>query len=160
MKNENNTTFEIISCTDVVYRGKRISDEKWIYGNLNNVNNKTYIAEIDDPQIIHVSKEDAILKVSRVWKASVCVYSFEKDVDGNDIYSNDVLISTETASPFLPPNTHVLVLYLNGACVGGYFNREDYVEVSSDVFSKCRLVGNVCDQPELYELFPAFNFDE
>lgn len=160
MENEFNDTFEITSCADIVYRGKRISDEEWIYGSLNNVNNKTYIAEIDDPQIIHVSKEDAILKVSRVWKASVCVYSFEKDVDGNDIYSNDVLITPESALPSLPPNTHILVQYLNGACVGGYFNEDGYIEVSADVFSKCRRVGNVCDQPELYDLFPDFTFDE
>ena len=139
-----------LSADDVICRAKKQSTQEWIYGYYIQRNNKPYIAEVDERDIIDVNNDTSIIKVHPVFNFSVCLYTFETDINGKDIYEGDFLKTTIGSNSPFQTELITMVVFDNGTFYAG-----GIIEIENNLFKYCQVVGNKNDNPEILDLIPV-----
>ena len=129
-----------------LYRAKRKSDKKWIYGNLIQTDDGVYIIQNYVPQHL-IGKYD-------VDPSTICQCTGLKDKNGKLIWENDICrrillptkrIKTIFRIAYVPYKCCLSAIDLDGSNVtflSDYINNQYEVEV----------IGNIFDNPELLEV--------
>jgi len=122
---------------EIRFRGKRLSDGKWVYG--------SYQADVlclGKHTIIYGDLEGFYCE-DEVDPETVGQYTGLKDRDGQDIYEGDILIDEENGLNVVRwgDGQYLLEVLLDD---GDY-----YTEWLSEYNEMCRVIGNVYENPEL-----------
>lgn len=130
---------------EIIFRGKCIGSNNWIYGSLIILNLAT--ESESEPYIDSYQIHDGISDAQDVYIDSVGQYIGLTDNDGKDIFENDILEKTGTCL------FDWLVEFKDGCFVivnigiDGYLG--DRCTVDSTTFSDRKIIGNKTDNPEL-----------
>ena len=127
---------------EILFRGQTKSDKKWIYGNLLQTDNGTYIIQ-------NYAPFDGIGKYE-VDPETVCQYTGYKDDTGKKIFEGDIVgfeDMTSTESGYSEMGCCGKVCYdEEEAC----FHVTDRLSAESwEVLGECHIIGNIFDNPEL-----------
>ena len=125
-----------------LYRAKRKSDKKWIYGNLIQTDDGVYIIQNYVPQHL-IGKYE-------VDPSTICQCTGLKDKNGKLIWENDIMVA-HIDDVFPEDETYTKVLWHNnGFCT----NENHSIDIEPiDEFDKIHfeVCGNIFDNPELLE---------
>lgn len=122
---------------EILFRGKSIKDDKWIYGSF--VNELTAIRPINDGTIAPMWK---------VHTETVGQYIGRTDENGNKIFEGDILkCHYETCRKQWDEN--FVVIYFCGAFGLKTFDDKHFIIFSNSTHRYCEIIGNIHDNPEL-----------
>lgn len=130
-----------------LFRGKRLNNEEWVYGNLIIRRNRYYIATNDNLDFMKVANDGmASLRLIEVIPESVGGYSSVNDRNDIKVFAGDIIESiVDDESGFLE-ECRAIVIFDKGAYYGdGPTNIETYE------FKDCAVIGNLFDNEELVE---------
>lgn len=117
-----------IGMRNILFKGKKIDNGEWIYGDLFTIGNKKYI----HPQsnVDFVSKTE-ITKMNEVDPDTVCQWTGLIALDHNKVWENDIVIQQD----------------------GKYYETVEYIQQGYYPWAleDCKVVGNIFDNPELLE---------
>lgn len=127
---------------EIKFRGKRLDNGEWIYGDL-----------------VHTIKDTLILPTDEGWNqyavdpATVGQYTGLKDKNGKEIYEGDVIRSPLSEDKTRP---HRIFYHTgNAAFMGALVDRKElcYLRLDQDWIYKFgkEVIGNIHDNPELIE---------
>ena len=121
---------------EILFRGKRKSDGKWIFGNLLQTDDDgTYIIQNHVPH--------HFLKNFEVDPESICQYTGLTDKNGRKIFEGDIL-RFENCSNYP-------VVWDDDYCAFGSCWYSDFDHLSKYRSIEIEVVGNIFDNPELLE---------
>lgn len=131
---------------EILFRGKRIDNGEWVYGNLNygtieikSIKDSYYISNFD------VNPWDK--KFYPVIRESVEQYTGLTDKNGKKIFEGDIVMDSDF------PETKYTVGFFEGAFVAKNDNGEIFYLREFEAFgeSEIEVIGNIHDNPELLE---------
>lgn len=143
---------------EIIFRGKRVDNGEWIYGDLLCSNGNYYIHEKGKPIVSYVSPMAAFGTVGE-WTGLT-------DKDGRKIFEGDIVRTQEyydrLNSAKAKRKRHIGVVeytiykFADGRCYNAEWRVkiDDYGEYSYGVRSQlydCEVIGNIYDNPELLE---------
>lgn len=124
---------------EIIFRGKRLDNGKWIEGYYMQRNNK--------PRIV-VEKNNN-LEVYEVNPSTVGQYTGLKDKNGKRIWEGDVLLSESWCKGSRSKNPYHTVLWEGVSWRAKGYNGELEVNPDLDVKNDFEVIGNIHDNPEL-----------
>lgn len=120
---------------EILFRGQRKSDKKWIYGNLLRTDDGVFIIQNHVP--------NHRLQNYEVSSETVCQYTGLTDKDGRKIFEGDIVKDTSL-------HTIGKVFYWE---YEGRFAFDDVNDdaqfYTGDMWEDCEIIGNIFDNPEL-----------
>lgn len=126
-----------------LYRAKRKSDKRWIYGNLIHTDDGVYIIQNYVPQHLIGNYE--------VDPSTICQCTGLKDKNGKLIWENDILIGfLDNLYPEYA--TYTRVLWNNSGFCANENHSEDIAPLDEFVQIHFEVCGNIFDNPELLEV--------
>lgn len=119
---------------EIKFRGKRIRDDKWVYGSLIG---DTFITEdrFGKPLAEHGPKDIREFEIHPIMPPSVGQFTGLKDKNGKEIYEGDVVQDYEG-----------VVHYVRWSVGDGCF---DFTGSPYALSDDCEVIGNIHDNPEL-----------
>lgn len=129
---------------EILFRGKRIGNGVWIYGNRINIRFLDKIETVIQSQdVIH-----EFWPISSVYQDSIGQYTGFKDKNGTMIFEGDILnVSTlKHSRGFTKENIKCVVVFESGMF---YPKPIDESYKWGLLFDKCEVIGNIFDNPEL-----------
>lgn len=138
---------------DILFRGKRIDNNEWIYGNL--------LVIEDECFIITVSRKDwkkIQLEKIEVNPDTVGQYTGLKDKNGTKIFEGDI-VKYHTESISFKRDTIGVVEYYNGTFGIVTDKGKHFLSFHNmSAYVRCiEVIGNIYDNPELLEVEDAKN---
>lgn len=122
---------------EILFRGKRIDDEKWEYGSL--------IRFADGTCEISVPEDDVSMRTCTVIEESCGQYTGLTDKNGIRIFEGDILKNAEDdigIVKFMPKHSAFMIhVKSENRCCYLWYNN----------FSQIDVIGNIHDNPELLE---------
>lgn len=127
---------------EIKFRGKDVDTNQWVYGSLM-VYKKHYptITWVDD--IGPVEKKHTCV----VYPDSVGEYTGLRDKNSKEIYEGDIVLQQGYNGKKMP----MVVKFGNGAFIVGYHKGSSTRKTPMLVSSKCEVIGNIFDNPELID---------
>ena len=128
-----------------LYRAKRKSDKRWIYGNLIHTDDGVYIIQNYVPQHLIGNYE--------VDPSTICQCTGLKDKNGkliceNDIVRyNDMITGVEKIDRIEWNETHASFVRLHRSKMG-----LQYLYIYEFIANECEVIGSAIDNPELLEV--------
>ena len=128
-----------------LYRAKRKSDKRWIYGNLIHTDDGVYIIQNYVPQHLIGNYE--------VDPSTICQCTGLKDKNGkliceNDIVRyNDMITGVEKIDRIEWNETHASFVRLHRSKMG-----LQYLYINEFIANECEVIGSAIDNPELFEV--------
>ena len=128
-----------------LYRAKRKSDKRWIYGNLIHTDDGVYIIQNYVPQHLIGNYE--------VDPSTICQCTGLKDKNGkliceNDIVRyNDMITGVEKIDRIEWNETHASFVRLHRSKMG-----LQYLYINEFIANECEVIGSAIDNPELLEV--------
>ena len=135
---------------EILFRGKRIDNGEWVYGDLVHIGNKSYISYYYESALSTFINEtieyDGISIVGvapfiEVDPTTVGQYTGLTDKNGKKIFEGDIIFDPEMK------DNYIVEFDEGGFCAGDMFLQ---AYISFDEFS-CEVIGNIHDNPELLE---------
>ena len=142
------------SLTQQIYRGKDYSTNDWVYGNLLVRRRRCYIVTADALDFMVVNHGKATMKVTEVDPETVGIYTLHNDWYDIKVFTGDIIETVSEPGGVYSTENRMLVLYNRHA---GIYYADGLFMVAPYEFRYCRVVGNVYDDPELFE---SVNLDE
>ena len=142
------------SLTQQIYRGKDYSTDDWVYGYLLVRKKRCFIATTDALDFMVVHRGKATMKLIEVDPDTVGIYTLHNDWYDIKVFTGDVLETVSGPGSVYSSETRMLVLYNRHA---GMYYADGLFVVAPYEFRYCRIVGNIYDDPELFE---TVNLDE
>ena len=128
-----------------LYRAKRKSDKRWIYGNLIHTDDGVYIIQNYVPQHLIGNYE--------VDPSTICQCTGLKDKNGkliceNDIVRyNDMITGVEKIDRIEWNETHASFVRVHRSKMG-----LQYLYINEFIANECEVIGSAIDNPELLEV--------
>lgn len=131
---------------EILFRGKRISDGKWVEGDLSHcvVVGETHIRRIE---------ENLSTTTHRIDHETVCQYTGLTDKNGRKIFEGDIVgfeDCTSTESGYWEQYCSGEVKWSEEEAQFSVTNR--LTAESYEVLQDCEIIGNIFDNPELIEI--------
>lgn len=130
---------------EILFRGKRTDNDNWTFG---------YYAE--DPQLTDEHGNDSVcivrinphpcgysLVCTPVFPESVGQYTGLTDCNGKKIFEGDIL--QNKPREFFSKQYRFVVTY----DIATFYGKGNFVELCCEDFTKCEIIGNIYDNPEL-----------
>lgn len=141
---------------EIEFRGKRVDNNKWVYGFYSQFHNRPVLDEPNSHQIFELLEEGirfAGTSIGGLWRIinenTLGQYTGLKDKNGTKIFEGDILVFCKGA-------THPIKVYWD--CLGWKFLRNGKriegafeCDISSHI-RQCEIIGNIHDNPELLEV--------
>lgn len=143
---------------EILFRGKSLDDNQWIYGNLIRREGNSPVVETSDSYICYyISEIDFDGRTIEVDSGTIGQYIGIKDKDGNKIFEGDVVQYDDRpynayASLIIGEVKHWRDNWIIDECNGIFPSKfpifsDDFVEKKSTV------LGNIFDNPEMVEKY-------
>jgi hypothetical protein len=132
--------------TKYIFRGKRVDNGEWIYGNL------SWFTDNSSVEITRVERPNGNEKWTRVVDAeTVGQYVGLCDKNGNKIFEGDIVIFNRGRNL---PNTipRPLQVFFDDRNAQFTCFRSPYATLQKDQMSECEVIGNIHDNIELLEV--------
>ena len=142
------------SLTQQIYRGKDYNTNDWVYGNLLVRKKRCFIVTADALDFMVVDYGKATMKVVEVDPETVGIYTLHNDWYDIKVFTGDVIETVAEPGSVYSVENRMLVLYNRHASM---YYADGMFMVPPYEFRYCRVVGNVYDNPELFE---SVNLDE
>ena len=143
---------------EILFRGKTRSDKKWIYGNLLQTDNGTYVIQ-------NYAPFEGIGKYE-VDPETVCQYTGLTDKNGKKIFEGDIVQDAEWEFEEYEPEVKGIVRFMTGTFDSGVYEYNGWVVEEKDKnidhtpllqYEKrdkwgnvgFEVIGNIFDNPEL-----------
>ena len=126
-----------------LYRAKRKSDKKWIYGNLIQTDDGVYIIQNYVPQHL-IGKYE-------VDSSTICQCTGLKDKNGKLIWENDILVS-HLDDEYPDDETYEKVIWRKSGFYTVEQGSDDVSKLDDFTEQNFEVVGNIFDNPELLEV--------
>ena len=126
-----------------LYRAKRKSDKKWIYGNLIQTDDGVYIIQNYVPQHL-IGKYE-------VDPSIICQCTGLKDKNGKLIWENDIMVA-HLDDKFPEDTTYTRVVWDNNGFCTKEQGSEDISPLDKFDQEHFEVCGNIFDNPELLEV--------
>lgn len=137
---------------EILFRGKRIDDEEWIYG-MPARQPDGCLCEIEHLNYDRLTNGVPSIEYFEVDPKTVCQYTGFVDKYGNKIFEGDIVAYTDM--------TYAENGYVEMGCVGEVvwdeeelcFHVTERLSAESwEVLQECYVIGNIFDNPELLEV--------
>ena len=142
----------LINFRDMEVRAKALLGRQWITGNYvkKTINGKTqtYIIPIEDEEYISVTDEYTGQKMYRVDLRTLGLSTGKTDVDGNKIFTGDIIVTTDADDCIYSEGWRCLVLYDEE---DDFFFAEGAVTLYAEDLSWCRVIGNMYDNQDILD---------
>lgn len=136
---------------EIKFRGKSVSTGKWLYGYLGEVKVKV-LQSIYKEKVIFENLEwfntdnfGYVVNDYMVDEETIGQYTGLKDKNGTEIYEGDIVLQQGYNGKKMP----MVVRFENGAFIVGYHKGSSTRKRPMLVSSKCEVIGNIFDNPEL-----------
>ena len=126
-----------------LYRAKRKSDKKWIYGNLIQTDDGVYIIQNYVPQHL-IGKYE-------VDPSTICQCTGLKDKNGKLIWENDIMVA-HLDDRFPEDATYTRAVWNNNGFCTKEQGSEDIFPLDKFDQEYFEVCGNLFDNPELFEV--------
>lgn len=138
------------SLREIIFRGKQLTNNEWIYGNLIiTKDNKYFITKERD------SAETFCFGASCIEVNSETVGQFIglKDKNGTRIFEGDIVKFECDLDGDGEISTELIEIYYDKTIASflGHSNQQKELPVTLDYLDECEVVGNMYDNPELME---------
>lgn len=137
-----------------IYRGKDYNTNDWVYGNLLVRKKRCFIVTADALDFMVVNHGKATMKAVEVDPVTVGIYTLHNDWYDIKVFTGDVIETVAEPRSVYSAENRMLVLYNRHA---GMYYADGLFMVAPYEFRYCRVVGNIYDNPELFE---SVNLDE
>ena len=126
-----------------LFRGKRIDNGEWIFGNLIQTDNGAYIIQNYIPQ--------NLLNKYKVMPLTICQCTDARDKNGKLMFENDIL-SAHLDDKFPEDETRTRVVWHENGWHTKEQGSDDYAELDDFDTKYFKVIGNMIDNPELLEV--------
>ena len=135
---------------EIKFRGKRPTDGEWVYGDLLHIGGcpLIYHGSKEDYDVVHDDRIAVSLyhdEVSVVYPDTVGQFTGLHDAQGKEIYEGDIVFQQGYNGKKQPME----VKFECGAFIVGYHSGSSTKRTPMLLNSKCKVLGNVYDNPDL-----------
>lgn len=132
------------------YRGKSVDSGKWFFGSyieqeMHLDYYRYFIVPRDSNSLMRLDNETWIQRIIEIHEMTLGKYSGKEDVEGNPIYSGDILCRKTYVTDEIY-SQELFAVYFAKDCFYG----EGDSFLSEDEFNTCEIVGNIFDNYELF----------
>lgn len=131
-----------------IYRGKDYNTNDWVYGNLLVRKKRCFIVTADALDFMVVNHGKATMKAVEVDPVTVGIYTLHNDWYDIKVFTGDVIETVAEPGSVYSVENRMLVLYNRHS---GMYYADGLYMVAPYEFRYCRVVGNIHDDPELFE---------
>lgn len=124
------------------YRGFSKEKNKWLYGYRVKNDHKTYIADSNPLEVIHITDDTALVKFSVVDSDSLGLYACSQDATDCDMYTGDVF---RVMWPGEPLSEEVYVVDFD---CNGFYGKGIKEKLSNEMFRYSVIIGNIYQNPQ------------
>ena len=139
---------------EILFRGKRLDNNEWVYGNYFHYNNKNYNEGLGCFYIQTKLDKETLIEDFEVIPETIGQHTGLTDKNGNKIFEGDIVeyqyVICEEDGVGMYENP---VTFENGCfCIDGDSDFTlSYAILSSDEYGGLKVIGNIHDNPELWK---------